>query len=157
MDKNLLINIQRIAVLLRYDIKCVDNKELLDIMIYTLNKMNSNIQMVERVRSVEHFRIYIKEFGKDILIDEKSDVELSEDEEKIFRSVMSYSLLEMKRLLAQEFYDEAYDLIDAIHAFPELFTNRSKKNLKKYWKIYIRPFQKKWRNTCFDQVKYLFI
>jgi len=52
---------------------------------------------------------------------------------------------ELKNLLAQKQYDQAYDLADALHNYPEVVAkNPGKKIPKWYWKVY-SYYSKKWK------------
>ena len=41
-------------------------------------------------------------------------------------------------------YDQAFDLADALHMYPEIVANNLKKFPKSYWKLIYNPYKKKW-------------
>ena len=47
----------------------------------------------------------------------------------------------------------AYDIADMLHVLPEIVIANQKKRLKQYWKIYVKPFHKKWKCNIFNEFK----
>ncbi len=62
----------------------------------------------------------------------------------------------MKDNLEIQHYDLAYDLADMLHALPNIVLANEKNGLKRYWKIYVIPVQKKWNRKLLKEFKYLF-
>ena len=50
-------------------------------------------------------------------------------------------------------YKMAYDIADMLHVLPEIVIANQKKRLKQYWKIYVKPFHKKWKCNIFNEFK----
>lgn len=74
---------------------------------------------------------------------------VTDNESEIFRylPVISDSALEICNLLRDKKFDNAYDLIDAIHCLPEAIINKSQWSPKEFWEIYIHPYREKWDNN----------
>ena len=62
----------------------------------------------------------------------------------------------MRDNLEIQHYDLAYDLADMLHALPDIVLANGKNGLKNYWKIYVKPVQKKWNCDLLEEFKYLF-
>ena len=41
-------------------------------------------------------------------------------------------------------YELAYDLVDMLHAFPQVLMAKDEKQEAEYWEIYVRPVMEKW-------------
>ena len=50
----------------------------------------------------------------------------------------------LKELIQNNNYEQAYDLVDCIHALPEILANNNIKIPSSYWKTYVKTYQKKW-------------
>ena len=59
----------------------------------------------------------------------------------------------MKEHLLHQNYETAYDIADMLHVLPEIVVDNKKKELKLYWKGYVKPFQKKWKCKVFNEWK----
>lgn len=67
---------------------------------------------------------------------------LLKDKEKI--EFLIANMNELENLLIQKKYDQAFDLADALHMYPEIVANNLKKFPKSYWKLIYNPYKKKW-------------
>lgn len=67
---------------------------------------------------------------------------LLKDEEKIGFLITNMNTL--KELLMQEKYEQAFDLADVLHMYPEIVANNLKRFPKSYWKLIYNPYKKKW-------------
>lgn len=147
MKVNIWKNLQRIFVFLRFDIKNKNNSNVIDIIIKVINNNNSNEEMCKMI-------VYIMPKWKGQLIVEENEEQENEGQELIFNIQLKQFIIRalevMKsNLLAQE-YEIAYDIADILQALPDIVIANNKKGLKQYWKVYIKPFQKKWKCKTFN-------
>lgn len=158
MDINKLTNIQRVIVLIRFDIKDSENIKLINILIKSLKNNNTNTQMIKEFESLNTSSKMQKKFDLWRLKQSKElSRELTQEEKNIIDTILIYSLSEVEELIKKALYEKANDIIDAIHGIPEVFIEDKRiRDLKKYWKIYIKPFQKKWKSAYFNEIKILF-
>ncbi len=54
---------------------------------------------------------------------------------------------QLQQLLIQKKYQQAYDLVDAVHCLPNIIVENEFQIPKSYWKIYVKPYRKKWDKT----------
>lgn len=155
MEKEILVNIHRLLIKMRYNIYDETNIVLLDIIEETLNNNYSNQEMIKLLRQrLNDWPDLIK--LQETIISNKLKSELSDNEIDLFLNVMNYSISKAKFYLVEQKYDIAYDIIDAIHVFPEIVVKSNKRTLKKFWKLYIEPVNLKWNMTLFDEIKKYF-
>lgn len=138
-------NLQRIFVFLRFDIKNENNYEIIDIIIKVINNNNSNNEMCEMI-------LYTMPKWKGQLISEEDGMK-----ELIFdvqlKQFIIRALEVMKTNILIQQYEIAYDIADMLQGLPEIAIANNKKGLRQYWKVYVKPFQKKWKCTIFDEWK----
>ena len=85
----------------------------------------------------------------------------SESEEYIkIRSKRVEILIRCINLILYGFQSEdnkfAYDMVDALHEFPEILSENSKINMHHYWNIYFKPLTKKYQCKDIKDLKKLF-
>ncbi len=138
-------NLQKIYVFLRFDIKDKNNSHVIDIIINVINNNISNEKMCRMI-------FYIMPKWKRQLMDEEG-----EGQELIFNIQIKQFIIRalelMKTNILIQEYEIAYDIADMLQGLPEIVIANNKKGLKKYWKIYVKPFQKKWRCKTFNEWK----
>lgn len=71
---------------------------------------------------------------------------LLKDKEKM--EFLIINMNELENLLIQKKYDQAFDLADALHMYPEIVANNLKKFPKSYWKLIYNPYKKSGLNNC---------
>lgn len=152
MEKEILENIHRLLVKIRYNIYDETNIVLLDIIGETLNNNYSNKEMINLLRQRLNNWSYLLKLQETFNSDNVNS-ELSDNELDLFRKVLNYSISKAKFYLVEQKYDIAYDIIDAIHIFPEIIVRSNKRTLKKFWKLYIEPVYLKWNKAIFDEIK----
>jgi benzoyl-CoA reductase/2-hydroxyglutaryl-CoA dehydratase subunit BcrC/BadD/HgdB len=67
------------------------------------------------------------------------------------RDILLYCFEILKNFISNQKYEIMGDFADAIHNLPEIFSKEY--NSKKYWKIYIKPFVKKYGGEYFKSFK----
>ena len=147
MNKSILINLQRIMVFLRFDIKNKRNNDILCILIQAFDGLISNKEMCDAI---------VK-----IMPDWKTQLKYEESEnqfvqEKVIEFVKKAMQILGDSLSTHEF-DIAYDIADILHVLPDIVIQNEKKSLKKYWKVYIEGFNKKWQCDALAKFKRYFI
>ncbi|MCL2421503.1 MAG: hypothetical protein FWD03_06560 [Defluviitaleaceae bacterium] len=153
MDKNILLNYHRIFVFMRHDIKQEVNRKIVDLLLDSLHKHVKNNDFVVEIRKMMMSMPNTENFN---LLERDTDDKAVVDGEAEIRSILLYAVAEIKQLLKNKAYDEAYDIVDAIHALPEIFANDRANHLSEYWKIYIEPVRLKWGQKYFTEVSKYF-
>ena len=161
MDKNTLINYHRILVFIRYDIKRRVNEKIVDLLLSSLHEHINNSDFVVEMHKMMmtkgiRYIFMTNDESFNLLISDTDDNAVVEREDAI-RNILLYSMTKIKMLLKIKAYDEAYDIIDAIHALPEIFANGRVTNLFDYWKIYIEPVRLTWGREYFTEVSRYFV
>lgn len=143
MTAGMWINLQRIFVFIRFDIKDKNNSHVIDIII---NAINNNIKNNEMCQMIFHL---MPEWKGQLII------EGNELQELIFNSKLKEFTIKalelMKTHITAQEYETAYDLADMLQGLPEIVIGNNKKGLKQYWKNYVKPFQKKWKCDIFNE------
>lgn len=146
MKVNMWKNLQRIFVFLRFDIKAKHNSYIIDIIIKVINNNISNEEMCKMI-------FYIMPEWEEQLIVEEGDVQ-----ELIFNIQLKQFIIRalelMKTNILIQEYEIAYDIADMLQGLPEIVIANNRKGLKQYWKIYVKPFQKKWNCKTFNEWKH---
>ncbi len=62
------------------------------------------------------------------------------------------SLSEIKSLVQNENFSQAFDLADCIHVIPDIVES-SRRNWKEYWKIYVEKYMNGWGSSSLLQFK----
>ena len=123
----------RMLVFIRADIYHSDNIKFVKVLLSSINEELTNSVMVERI-------FCISSELKHQLILQDGDIYIMSKEAKDF--VLS-SLHILCKELEEKRYDFAYDIVDMLHAFPHMIICNDKKQIRNYWKIYVRPVMKK--------------
>lgn len=145
MDTIMWENLHRIFVLLRYDIKNKNNWKVVDILIKVIKDDASNESMCKLIVNV------IPNWYEQLKIKGGSNNELFDNRNLKLYIIKALELLKNK-ILSQE-YEMAYDIADMLQGLPDLKILNKKRKFRQYWKLYIRPFQKKWKLNIFNQFK----
>lgn len=74
------------------------------------------------------------------------------DKLKRYNYVLKIITDEMLKILERKEYERVYDFADAVHNFPE-FLVTDFWSAEKYYDIYIKPYNKKWNDTCLNELK----
>lgn len=145
MRVNLWKNFQRIFVFLRFDIKDKNNLHVIDIIIKVIDNNIRNEEMCKMI-----FYIMPKWKGQLIVEDDECKEMIINIQLKLF---IIRALELMKTSILKQEYEIAYDIVDMLQGLPEIVIANNKKGLKKYWKIYVNPFQRKWKCKTFNEWK----
>ena len=140
-------NLKRIYVFLRYDIENENNDNVINIIINALSNDLNNEEMCRKL-----FEIMPK-WKNQLKMYDKQDKLISCKELELY---MIEALKFTKQALYENKFVMAYDLMDILQGLPYANEICKKSNLKRYWKIYIKPFQKKWNIEVFKSLEYIF-
>lgn len=141
MNESMLINFQIVMVFMRLDIKNKENKYILGIVIRAFDGKLDNQEMYEAlVIRKPDWKTQLK-YGETTchLISEK------------IIGFVRMALCMMEEYLATNAYDAAYDIADLLHVLPDIVIRGNEKQLKRYWKVYVRPYEKKWKCDVFTR------
>jgi len=149
MEQSKWKNLERIFIQLRFDIKNQNNSQIVDIVIRAINNNLSNFELCEMISCL------MPTWKKQFIFNSIEQTEITCSKEiKLF---MIKALDFMKNCLSNLQYDIAYDIADILQGLYGILLADSKKSLKQYWKIYIKPFQKKWNSDIFYNFKDTFV
>lgn len=149
MEQSKWENLERIFVQVRFDIKNQNNLQIADIAIQAINNNLSNSELCEMISCL------MPRWKKQFIFGSIEETEIVCSKEiKLF---MIKALEFMKNCLSNLQYDIAYDIADILQGLYGILLANSKKSLKQYWKIYIKPFQKKWNSSIFYDFKDTFL
>ena len=138
MNESMLINFYRIMIKLRFDIKRKENKDILCILIRAFEGLMNNKEMCNAiVKIVPDWEAQLKYEEAEYYLIQKERIEFI----KTAIHVMIDNLNTNK-------FDIVYDIADMLHVFPDIVIQQKKKHRRrcwrKYWKVYVEPFHKKW-------------
>ena len=142
-------NLERIFILIRFDIKNKNNTQIADIVIHVINNNLSNSELCEMISGL------IPSWKKQLIFlsAEETEVPCSKEIKLFIIKTLEF----MKTYLSNLQYDTAYDIADILQGLYGIILANSKKSLKQYWKAYIKPFQKKWNSNIFYNFKDTFL
>lgn len=139
MNKNVLINFQRIMVFLRADIKNERSNNISYILSQTFDNSLNNKEMCDAI---------IK-----IMPDWKTQLQYGESENQVVQEEIIEFIKQTMQIMGDSLsaneFDFAYDIADILHVLPDIVIRNEKKGLKEYWEVYIEKFNKKWQ---FDEL-----
>ncbi len=149
MQKDIPVLTHRILVLIRSEIENESNTAILRTLIDSMQNENTPDELINCIIQISP--LYSEMLG--VSFSSKENRTLTPKQEKIYKHVMKYAMSLIYDKIMERQYDYAYDIVDCIHAFPDVFIEADIKTLKRYWKIYIEPIRKKWDGRLFDDVR----
>lgn len=139
MNESTLTNFYRIMVFIRFDIKNEENKDIVCILIQAFDGLINNKEMCDAI---------VK-----IMPDWKTQLRYEESEyyfiQKQIIEFAKTALYIMKESLATNAFEIAYDIADLLHVLPDIVLQKKTNQWKSYWKMYVEPFNKKWKCNAF--------
>ena len=110
-------------------------------------KLKNDFDEIENIDMIE------KEYLKNDL-DVYKAIESFNDVEKIKNYIYALPVVtnEMIKLLEKKEYERVHDFADAVHNFPE-FLVTDFWSADRYYKIYIKPYNEKWKDTCLCELE----
>lgn len=149
ITQNELYDLSFILVLIRSDITNPNNVIVLDLIISLLkdesklienNQLRKTLypltQLSEKWEFVKHENYYVRTLiFKDLTVQKE----------------VLKNLTDLKLLLQSEKFEQAYDLVDALHDLPTMIADNKGVIPKNYWKLYIQPYCKKWKKIKYHQ------
>lgn len=135
MRTNDWINIERIMVFLRFNIKDKTNIDIL-----TIIKSFANAEITEEKFYTAIFDI--REKWKNQLINSETNNKMIHDAEECLFLIkfISYAI----QSIEESNFFKAYDIIDMLHAFPEVVLNGEDDSKKNFERVYLLTIIKKW-------------
>ncbi|MBQ3583826.1 MAG: hypothetical protein IJA27_03850 [Lachnospiraceae bacterium] len=146
MNINMWKNLQRIVVFIRFDIKNSNNPYIIEVITEAVKKNIKNEEMCEKIYYI------MPKWKKQLMVEDEEGQELLSN--KKLKQFIIKALELMKYNILNQEYEIAYDIADMLQGLPENINISSKKDFKQYWKIYVTPFQKKWKCKVFNEWKY---
>lgn len=122
-DPNNVIVLDSILSLLKDESKLIENNKIRKTL-YPLTRLN------EKWEFVKHENYYVRTLiYKDAAVQEE----------------LLKNLTDLKLLLQSEKFEQAYDLVDALHALPAMIADNKGVIPKNYRKSFKQPYLKKWK------------
>lgn len=141
-------NLKRVFVFVRFEIKNDKNCQIADAILYGMKNHVTNEELCDML--IQAMPEWKEKFHTKTEI--KQEILYNEELEQFIVHAVEL----MKDHLEIQHYDLAYDLADMLHALPDIVLANEKNGLKNYWKIYVKPVQKKWDLKLLEEFKYLF-
>ena len=139
--ENNYVNIVIILVYLRSDIRNSYNTKIID---YMLSWISNEITIKELI-------VLVKQLGVEWWDNLKPENHLFIKED--FRNKFIDDTLKYLRVLLQQAqFEKAYYVTDILHVFPDVNLSNAK-STKAFWKCYILPFKKEFRDDFFDEFR----
>lgn len=146
----LLLNIQRSFCHIRSFTYAEPNIELLRILHHCVKNNVDNQGFLKLIQTgSKELQSYVLQY---LLISNEGDMYGDAMFCHIIESVIGYTI----QLLVHHRYDEAYDIVDAFEVFAELGMKQKNIDYKRYYKIFIYPIYKKWKNPFAKEMSNLF-
>lgn len=149
------VNLERIFIFIRFDIRNKDNYQVVDIIIKAIKNNVNNEEMCKMI-----FKIMPK--WRTQLV-----VKGMEDKEMIIPGKLEIFLIRavelIKDTISTQEYEIAYDTADILQGLYGIVIGMQKrwrrywqkKKWKQYWQQYLKPFQKKWDYDVFYEFKHI--
>lgn len=142
-------NLERIFINIRFDIRNKDNYQVADTIIKVINNNVSNEEMCKMIFDIN------PKWKNKLIFGETEEKELNLDREIELFIIRAVELI--KDTISTHEYEIAYDVADILQGLYGIIVTNQKKGLKQYWKIYVKPFQKKWNSNVFNVFKHTFV
>jgi len=147
MDTDIWRNFKTILVFMRFDIKNDKNAQVAGIIIDVIKNNSTFAQMKKMVTNV------MPEWNNQLIAKNSKEKSINNKKEEVLFFIKAMELLKNSFMLHD--YEMAYDLADMLHAFPDIVISGQKNSLKNYWRIYVRPVQKKWKLQELNAYRYI--
>jgi len=145
MEEDVWRNLKTIFIFIRFDIKNKKNVQVTDAVIKIIEENCTLEEMCKKILNI------MPEWTEQLIIEGNEKKLICKKELKIF----IIRALELMKISIELQNDKmAYDIADMLHALPDIIIANRKNCLKEYWKIYVKPVQKKWK--IFKEFKYVF-
>lgn len=149
MSDLFLLNLEKIFIYIRYDLERIENRNIILCVINIINEFEcDNNELCKQIKSLS------LELGKCIILSNKIDIKIAN--RMVYGQFLIDTLNFFLRLLNDNEYEKSYDVIDILHAVPNVIIVNEKKSKRLFYKTYIKRFSKKWKEHYFDKVKVLF-
>lgn len=146
MNESLLVNLRRIMVFLRSDIRNKENDKVLNILIKAYEGIIYNNEMCDMIIKI------MPDWKEQLMYGEGKNQLIQEEIIKYVKTAMQI----MKDSLSTGEYDMAYDIADLLHVLPDVIM-QDDKSMKKYWKVFVKKFDRKWKCNAFTKYKKYFV
>lgn len=143
MADPLLGNFTKAAVYLRSNIENPENLQVVAILTEAFRHNISNNEMCDKLKALNVPYVYALEYDTGEALSEEDEVKCG---------FILKSLLYLQELLTEKQFEKAYDIVDILHVFPDVRLNE-KKSSKAFWKCFVCPFEKKYHDRFFEELK----
>lgn len=133
MCHNFLENMHRILVYVRSDIYNNENTELVKILGLCINDNMSNEEMVKII--IDMYPVLMQQ----LILQNDEICRLSAEAKDYVLCVLQI----ISNALEEKDYELAYDMVDVLHVFPHVVISNEKRQIKSYWKVYVKPIIKR--------------
>ena len=140
MCNNFLENMHRILVYVRSDIYNNENIELVRILSLCISENMSNDDMVNQITNISPV------LKQQLILQDDEIYQLNTEAKDYVLNSLQIILNELK----EKDYDLAYEMVDALHVFPHVVITNDKRQIKSYWKVFVKPIIKRIRNKGYD-------
>lgn len=127
----------------RYDIKNKNNLEVVDILIKVINDNVSNDKMCRMILDK------MPMWNEQLVVEGDNRKEVFDNKSRKLFVIEALELLKDKLLFRE--YEMAYDIADILQGLPDIVISNKKEGFRQYWKLYVKPFQKKWNLNIFNE------
>ena len=132
MTHYLVTNIVKVATYMRFDIRNINNKVCLELIMQAIEGNVTDVQFSQQIGTL--YKIILQ-----------SETEDDEQVPKAIEDMVTRLCEALKSALNACNYEFAYDIADIIQAIPEREYWYDKNAMKSWQKVYIRLVEKKWR------------
>ena len=148
MSDLFLLNLERIFIYIRSDLKRSENRQIIILVLNVIENLQcSNEELCLCMNS--YMELYNTTMTSDVHNEELS-------ERFVFRQFLKETLYYLLILIDNKEYEKIYDVIDILHVVPNVVSVNKKTSKKDFYKIYIKKFSKKWNDKFFLRMKHYF-
>ena len=149
MSDLFLLNLEKIFIYVRYDLERIENKNIILCVINVINEFEcNNDELYKQIKKLS------LELSKCIILSHENEIKIVN--RMVYGQFLIDSLDFFLKLLNDNEYEKAYDVIDILHAVPNVIIINEKKSKRLFYKTYIKKFSRKWKEHYFDKMKVLF-
>lgn len=149
MEQSKWENLERIFIWMRFDIENQNNEQITDIIIQSITQNLTNLELYKAISNL------MPEWKTRLISNRPDQKDLRCSSEITLFIIKALKFLKIS--LQTQHYQISYDITDILQGLYGVLLANSKKSLKQYWKIYIKPFQKKHHTTIFQEFKNTFL
>ena len=140
MCNNFFENMHRILVYVRSEIHNNENIELVRILGLCISNNMPNEEMVKII--IDMYPVLTQQ----LILPNDEIYGLSAEA----KDYVLCALQIISNALEEKDYELDYDMVDVLHVFPHVVIANEKRQIKSYWKVYVKPIIKRVKNKGYD-------